>query len=128
MINEDKIKTMTKLAAFDESDAKKYSQIIEYYRSDYIGKEMLKSTLMGTIAYVFCVALWFFSNADDFLKNINNLDYMSLGMDLLKKYLLFLLAYLFITYVVYAVRYSYGQKKVKNYHKNIHNILKSYDE
>lgn len=126
MINEEKVKAMTKLAAYDKYDSAKYTPMTEYFRSDYIGKEMLKSFVYGTIAYIFLAACWILNNADEFLANINRLDYMALGLNLLQRYILFLIMYLLITYIVYAIRYSHGRSKIKNYKKNIHAILKLY--
>ncbi|MCR5272874.1 MAG: hypothetical protein K6E13_07825 [Lachnospiraceae bacterium] len=126
MVNEDKIKAMTKLAVYDQRESRKCAPMVEYFRSDYIGKELLKSFVMGTIAYMLLTAVWLLNNADELIANLYRLDFMELGLDILQKYVGFCVVYMIITYIVYAVRYSRGRDKVKGYHKNIHGILKSY--
>ena len=37
MINEEKVKIMTKLAMYEQGKGRKYLPVSRYYRSDYIG-------------------------------------------------------------------------------------------
>ena len=46
MINEDKVRIMTKLAAFDKRQAVECADVTVFFRSDYIGKELLKSFVL----------------------------------------------------------------------------------
>ena len=43
------------------------------------------------------------------------------------KYLVFLLAYLIVTYVVYQIRYTQGRKKVKKYYNSLKAVNKMYE-
>jgi len=128
MINEDKVKIMTKLAAFDKRQADECEGVTVFFRSDYIGREMLKSVVMGTLAFVILEAIWVLINSDELLENINRLDYMAMGADMLQNYLGFILMYLIVTYIVYAVRYSLRKKELKEYHKGLHSLLKIYEK
>lgn len=43
MINEEKVKIMTKLAMYEQGEGKKYLPISKFYRSDYIGQALIKN-------------------------------------------------------------------------------------
>ena len=43
MINEEKVKIMTKLAMYEQGKGRKYLPVSKYYRSDYIGLALIKN-------------------------------------------------------------------------------------
>ena len=43
MINEEKVKIMTKIAMYEQGAGKKYLPVSKYYRSDYIGLALIKN-------------------------------------------------------------------------------------
>ena len=43
MINEEKVKIMTKLAMYEQGKGRKYLPVSRYYRSDYIGLALIKN-------------------------------------------------------------------------------------
>ena len=56
MLSEEKIIRMTKLAAFEKREGKKNLNIVNYYRNDYIGFQVLKSIIAVNF---FCSCLCF---------------------------------------------------------------------
>ena len=51
MISKERVRHMTKLAAFEEREGKEYRKMTQYFRRDYVGLELLKSFLSGTISF-----------------------------------------------------------------------------
>ena len=49
MVNEDKVKLMTRLASYESGEGKKDIAILNYFRGDYIGFQVLKSIISATI-------------------------------------------------------------------------------
>ena len=49
MINEEKIKVMTKIAMYEQGEGRKYLPISKYYRSDYIGLALIKNFFLVTL-------------------------------------------------------------------------------
>lgn len=49
MINEEKVKIMTKLAMYEQGKGRKYLPVSKYYRSDYIGLALIKNFFLVTI-------------------------------------------------------------------------------
>ena len=50
MLNEDKIKLMTSISMLEKKEGKYLFPVRQYFRSDYIGKNLLKAL----IGYTFC--------------------------------------------------------------------------
>lgn len=51
MLDEKRIRQMTKLAFFEKKEEKNALRIGRYFRSDYIGKELLKNFFLASIGY-----------------------------------------------------------------------------
>ena len=51
MINEEKVILMTKLASYETDNGKKDILVVNYFRSDYIGFQLLKSVIAATISF-----------------------------------------------------------------------------
>ncbi|HPF30656.1 MAG TPA: hypothetical protein PLZ77_11225, partial [Lachnospiraceae bacterium] len=74
MLNESRIKLMTKMASFEANEGKRSVSIGTYFRGDYIGKEVIKSVIYGTIAYVIVFALYVAYDFEFFLQDIYKMD------------------------------------------------------
>ena len=51
MINEEKVKIMTKLAMYEQGRGRKHLPVSRYYRSDYIGLALIKNFFLVTITW-----------------------------------------------------------------------------
>ena len=51
MLSQERIKLMTKMAAYEENEGKKYMSIGSYFRSDYMGMQVIRSVICGTLAF-----------------------------------------------------------------------------
>ena len=57
MLDEKRIRQMTKLAFFEKKEEKNALRIGRYFRSDYIGKELLKNFFLASIGYILVLAV-----------------------------------------------------------------------
>lgn len=128
MINEEKVKELYKMAIYDNTKEKKCQQMGHYFRSDYVAKELIKSVFSGTIAFVLIVIIWEMNRMTEFMAEINHMDLMSFGTNLILIYIAFMSIYLLITYVVYSIRYTNGRKELKNYTSHLKKINKMYEQ
>ena len=76
MINEEHVKELYQAASYDMKHQQEYQQVRRYFRSDYINKELLKSFFSGTFAYMIFCAIWIIVNGQEFVEQINQIDYM----------------------------------------------------
>ena len=126
MINEERVKQLCKIAIYEQTEEKEHREAGLYYRSDYIGKEIVKSFFTGSIAYFLIAALWMISNMDLVLHQINTLEIVDTVVVMIVLYFLFLLLYLFVTVLVYYFRYKYSKKRLDGYLRDLkvaHNMF-----
>ena len=74
MINEEKVKIMTKLAMYEQGKGRKYLPVSKYYRSDYIGLALIKNFFLVTIGYCLSVAAVAIYFGEYLLENIHKMN------------------------------------------------------
>lgn len=126
MLNEEKIRLMTKAASFEAKEGKKALAMNKYFRGDYISLNMIAAWLSYTVAYLLCAGLWAFYRMDYFMENLHKMDLVTLGRNAVLIYLLFLVVFLTIHYLVYHLRYQENKKKLTAYHKILKRISHIY--
>ena len=126
MIDEEHVKVLYQAASYDMNHQQEYQQIRRYFRSDYINREILKSIFTGTFAYMIFCAIWIIVNGEEFIEQINHIDYISVGKDIGILYCLFMLVYLLITWMIYAIRYSKEKKEYQKYGESLKKIHRMY--
>ena len=122
-----RLRPMVKMAMFDKNEGKHCKPMIEYARHDYVAMEMLKSFVTGTIAFMLMFGIWAVRDIDRAMGMLNAAYLKDFIVDVGLKYLVFLLAYLIVTYVVYQIRYTQGRKKVKKYYNSLKAVNKMYE-
>ncbi len=127
MISKERVRHMTKLAAFEEREGKKYYKMTQYFRRDYVGLELMKSFLSGTIAFIIFFGVWALCGMESLMENINDMDLVAFGTEILIEYLVFITVYLLITYVVYNMRYTKGRKRIKLFYNRLKKVNRLYE-
>lgn len=76
MLNEDKIKLMTELALFEKKHASQMKTVNQYFKSDYISRNLLRGFISYTLCSILLFGMWVLFNVEVVLSSI--------GMDELK--------------------------------------------
>lgn len=126
MVNEQRLHSMIKIAKFDANDGKSCKPMIQYARKDYVALQLLKSFVIGTIAFFIMLGLWVLYSMETLMKQINNMDLIQSAITLGILYGVFMVIYLLATYIIYNVKYTYGRKKVKKYYAGLKKINAMY--
>ena len=127
MISKERVRHMTKLAAFEEREGKKYYKMTQYFRRDYVGLELMKSFLTGTIAFIILFGVWALCGMEALMEDINDMDLVAFGTEILIEYLVFITIYLLVTYVVYNMRYTQGRKGIKLFYNRLKKVSRLYE-
>lgn len=127
MLNEERIRLMTKMACYEADEGKKNVAIGNYFRGDYIGLQVIKSIISATIAYVIIFAMFIFYDFEDFMANIYKMDLFGFAKSVIMYYLIFTLVYALIAYGVYTYRYTKARKSLKIYYNNLKKLAYMYD-
>lgn len=115
MINEEKVKLMTKMAAYEDKEGKKFLTIGSFFRGDYIGFQVIKSLIAATLAYAILFGMYIFYDFEVFMQDIYKMDLLEFGKKVLLYYFIFVVFYGLLSYVIYSIRYSKAKKSLKKY-------------
>ena len=58
MVNEERIKLMTRMAAYEKEEHQKNKKIVSFFKKDYISMQMLTSIICTTIAFIIVFGLY----------------------------------------------------------------------
>jgi hypothetical protein len=129
MLNEEKVILMTKMAAFIDREGKKNDAINSYFKSDYIGFNVLKSLISATIVFGVVVATYVLCNFETVLSNLYNTEnLLAIGRRYLMYYLLLVGVYSLVSYVIYSYRYTKMRKSMKAYYGNLKKLARIYEK
>jgi hypothetical protein len=126
MVNNSRIKLMTKLALYEEGKGKEAIKINGYFRGDYLGRNMLKTAFSVTIAYVLILMLWAIYNLDQLILNIHKIELQSLLIKVVGIYIGLLIIYEFITYIRFSIKYIKAKESIKRYKKRLKKMEQLY--
>lgn len=126
MINEKRIYLMTKLAIFEESHKEQLEDVRTCFRSDYIGRHMIKNGFRITIAFILVLLGWGLYHAETLIVDITKIDVMALCARILFYYAVALSVFLVITYAIWRVRYERAKQDLQQYREMLHELERMY--
>lgn len=127
MIDEERVREMFHMAVYDRSEDRQARQMSEYYRIDYVGKELIKSFFSGTIVFLLLVLLVLLGVAEDVIDRLSSMDLAETGTMLVVLYAAFEFLYLLVTARIYRARYRSGRAELKKYYKHLKKVNRMYD-
>lgn len=128
MLDESRVKLMTKMATFEKNEGKRSMAIGTYFRGDYIGKEIIKSIVYGTVAFAILVGMYIAYDFEFLMADIYKMDMLEFGKTLATYYFKFIIGYAIVTYVVYALRYQSARHNLRAYYNNLKRLNAMYRE
>lgn len=128
MLNEERIILMTKLASYESGEGKRNAAIGSYFRSDYIGIQVIKSIICSTIAFLICFGLYVLYDFETFMLDLYKMDLFVFAKNVLIVYASVVVGYAILTYIVYSYRYSKTRKSLKNYYNNLRKLYSLYEK
>ncbi|MBD9157274.1 MAG: hypothetical protein EGQ17_03170 [Lachnospiraceae bacterium] len=96
MLNEEKIRLMTKAASFEAGEGKKALEMNRFYKGDYLSIHLIGAWISYTVAFCLCVGLWAFYKMEYLMTNLHKMDLAAFGKGLALLYLALLGIYLVI--------------------------------
>lgn len=128
MLNEERIRLMTRMACYEDQEGRKNVAIGNYFRGDYIGLQVIKSIISATIAYVIMFAMFIFYDFEIFMADLYKMDLLDFAKSVIIYYLIFTAVYALISYGVYTYRYTRARKSLKTYYNNLKKLAYLYDK
>lgn len=128
MIDERKVKLMTKLAMYEQTQGKEDFKISEYYRKDYAGIHVLSSFLWVSIGYVCVAALIFLAGLETLLDSMSNSLLIMLMLIFVVGYIGTVIIFSIISSHIYNQKHKEARMRVKKYNHDLIRLLKWYEK
>lgn len=128
MLNNNKVRLMTKLALYENKEGKEDIRLSKYYKTDYVRYQVIKSVICATIAYVLILALIFIYKSEYLIANAVDLDYKTIGTYILGIYIIVVALYGLGSTIGYSVKYDNSRKKLARYYKLLKRLNKMYKD
>ena len=112
MVDEQKVRRMTKMAFYESHGGKKDRAVARYFMGDYVGMHMLVSFLYITVAFLAVIGAYLCFYFEEVMAAIYTLDVVAIAKKILFYYVLALVIYLAVTYIVYRIRYRRSRKRL----------------
>jgi hypothetical protein len=127
MLNENKIKMMTKMAIYEKHEGRQMLKNSHYFKGDYVAFGVLRTLIATTFAYILMVILYVLCDMEKIIANINSMDYAVVGKKLGLYYILLLVVYAVIGAMVYTYRYNRSRKGLKKYFSRLNKLERFYN-
>lgn len=128
MIDQERVREMTKLAAYEEHEGKKYRPAMRFFRSDFVVRQLLKGFVSATIVFGIGLVMWGVCNLEDLMQHLNTKDLIPLATSILVKYIFFLIVYLAAVDIYANVFYAAGRRHTKRYYRRLKRLGRYYEE
>jgi len=128
MLNQSKVRLLTKLAVYEKSqEGKKNIAIRKNFKGDFVSFGIIKTIIAVTVAYLMCVAVYFMCNVQFYVDNILYLDYKTLFFTIGKYYLLVVIAFGLISFLYYTYVFEVAKKDTDKYILRLRKLEKYYE-
>lgn len=128
MLDERKVKIMTRLALYEQTQGKEDFKISEYYRKDYSGMHIISSILWTTVGYVCIVALVVMAGLQTLLSNMSTGLMLTLGVVAVVGYFVVVIVFAVIASHIHNKKHKNARQRVKRYNHDLIQLLKIYEK
>lgn len=127
MVNEEKIKLMTKLATYEQGEGKDTLPVMQYFQSDYIIFHVIRAAVSATVAYACIFGLICLVRGQYLMENIHRMSIEQLVGRIIFGYIIMLAVYLTAALIIYMQRYEKAKQSVKRYYHWLKQLNLFYD-
>jgi len=128
MIDQERVREMTKLAAYEMHEGRKYEKAMRFFRSDFVARHLLKGFVAATAAYALLLVVWGVCNLEWLLENLDTMDLVGFGTTVLVRYLVFLIVYLVAVDIYANLFYAQGKRNTKRFYRRLKRLGRLYEE
>ncbi len=128
MLNNEKIRVMTKLALYEQKEGKEDIRMGKYYKTDYVRLEVLKTVVNITIGYALILLMIGIYKAEYIISKAVTLDFPRIGQYILGFYIIIMTIYVISSIIGYSFKYDKSRKALGKYYKVLKRLLNIYDE
>ena len=128
MLNEERVKHMTKMAFYETKGGSDDLKIGAYYKKDYIGSNTFWSALWMTIAYIAVVVIVVTAFLKNYLADLHSKQLMVIGISFLGIYLVLLFAYVKYAKGIYKKKHALAYHRMRRFKDELEQLEKLYEK
>lgn len=128
MINETKVKWMTKAAMVKQKDEKNTFIASHFYGDDYVSFQTIKAVIGVTVCFVLLLGLWALENLEELLTMYSVESLFTMAEGLLVIYVVVVLLTLLISILVYTSRFWKAKESYKEYQASLKKLQHIYQK
>ena len=117
MVNNEKVRLMPKLAVYEKEEGREDMRTSNYFRSDYVRHEIIKTILITTVGFLLLLSLVILANLNAIIDNVLKMNYPVVGWTILGAYLILVVFYAVLTGIIYRIRYMYSHGRLARYYR-----------
>jgi uncharacterized Tic20 family protein len=115
------------MAIYEKNEGRKMLRNAKYYKGDYVALSALRSTITTTIAFIIVLVMIVICNTETIIKQINSMDYATLGKQVAMYYILALIVYALISGLYSAYQYDKSRSGIKRYFMRLNKLERFYN-
>ena len=128
MINKDRVRTMTRLAIYEEGQGIADDKMNGYFKNDYIVGHMVGSFVSGTIACLLIALVYCCYHYDTLLIQLFENQLMGLIRTAATLYAAFMIFFLAVSFFVYLWRINALKGRLNRYNRRLEHLKESYEK
>ena len=128
MINKDRVRTMTRLAIYEEGQGISDDKMNGYFKNDYIVGHMVGSFVSGTIACLLIALVYCCYHYDTLLIQLFENQLMGLIRTAATLYAAFMIFFLAVSFFVYLWRINALKGRLDRYNRRLEHLKESYEK
>ena len=128
MINKDRVRTMTRLAIYEEGQGIADDKMNGYFKNDYIVGHMVGSFVSGTIACLLIALVYCCYHYDTLLIQLFENQLTGLIRTAATLYAAFMIFFLAVSFFVYLWRINALKGRLNRYNRRLEHLKESYEK
>lgn len=126
MIDEKKVRLMTRMALYEETEGKEDLKVSAYYRKDYASLHTLYTVIWVTVGYALLIFLFGVSVFDTLMGALSMGLILMMALAVIAGYVLLLTIYAVYSYAAYSRKHQEARMRVKKYNHDLTRLLRLY--
>jgi len=128
MLNNRKVRLMTRLAIYEQTEGKEDVRISKYFRTDFVRLNVLRSIVAVTFGYLLVLLLLVVYHSEYLIREAVTLDYQGMISRYAGIYIIILAVYGSIGMIGYMIKYRMSRKKLAKYFRMLRRLRSLYRE
>lgn len=124
MLNNKKIRNMTKLAIYEQKEGREDIRMSKFYKSDYVRYNLLKTCISVTVAYLLVLVMIVVYYSEFIISEAVTLDYKTIGVKALAIYIIIMATYMIGSIFGYNLKYEKSRGRLARYYRRLKNLDK----